>query len=79
MPMTDISLGVDDVEDGEEDGFPAFPPPPVPLLLFDLFFLAMVADCRLPSNGLSKQYYVVRILMTNDKITTQGSKTVYVL
>ena len=48
--MTDISFGVDDDDtddDNDNDDFPweeflpAFPPL-VPLLLFDLFFLAMV-------------------------------------
>ena len=51
--MTDISFGVDDDDtddDNDNDDFlweeflPAFPPL-VPLLLFDLFFLAMV-DCE---------------------------------
>ena len=45
--MTDISLGVDD-DDNDNDDFlwveflPAFPPL-VPLLLFDLFFFAMMS------------------------------------
>ena len=69
--MTDISLGVDDVEDDNDDfPLPAFAPPLVPLLLFDLFFLAMVADCRLPSNGSSKQYGQYRAYLDDQRLKT---------